>query len=175
MPFEQFFQQSSVSLTTIEQVMLVSGAELAKFREWRGGNDVRSLVFNALLALLFVLGSAVAIWLISRSFRQFDRLRHVMIDLSQGKLRRRHPVCRQQERGRRNGCTVEVFKNGLIDNRRLVEEQAEKASQLNAVHRSQAVIRFNLDGTIVDANENFLAAVGYSLDEIPGKHQPDLR
>ena len=39
-----------------------------------------------------------------------------------------------------------------------------------AINRSQAVIEFNMDGTIVTANENFLKAVGYALDEIKGKH-----
>ena len=39
-----------------------------------------------------------------------------------------------------------------------------------AIDRSQAVIEFNMDGTIVTANENFLKALGYSLDEIRGKH-----
>ena len=39
-----------------------------------------------------------------------------------------------------------------------------------AINRSQAVIEFNLDGTIITANENFLKAVGYSLGEIQGKH-----
>jgi methyl-accepting chemotaxis protein len=39
-----------------------------------------------------------------------------------------------------------------------------------AVSRSQAVIEFELDGTIVDANGNFLAALGYTLDEIVGRH-----
>ena len=43
-------------------------------------------------------------------------------------------------------------------------------AEVAAIDRSQAVIEFNLDGTIVDANANFLAAVGYSLDEIRGKH-----
>jgi methyl-accepting chemotaxis protein len=32
------------------------------------------------------------------------------------------------------------------------------------------VIEFNLDGSIITANDNFLAALGYSLDEIKGKH-----
>ena len=32
------------------------------------------------------------------------------------------------------------------------------------------MIEFELDGTIVRANENFCAATGYSLDEIVGKH-----
>jgi len=40
----------------------------------------------------------------------------------------------------------------------------------DAISRSQAVISFNMDGTIIEANENFLGAVGYRLDEIKGKH-----
>ena len=43
-------------------------------------------------------------------------------------------------------------------------------AQAAAIGRSQAVIEFKLDGTIVTANENFLDAVGYTLDEIKGKH-----
>lgn len=43
-------------------------------------------------------------------------------------------------------------------------------SKVEALDRSQAVIEFNLDGTIVFANENFLKVMGYSLAEIQGKH-----
>jgi len=32
------------------------------------------------------------------------------------------------------------------------------------------VIEFNMDGTILTANDNFLNTVGYTLDEIKGKH-----
>src|SRR6201995_5172471 len=39
-----------------------------------------------------------------------------------------------------------------------------------AISRSQAVIEFKLDGTIIAANENFLRAMGYSLAEVAGKH-----
>ena len=39
-----------------------------------------------------------------------------------------------------------------------------------AIGRSQAVIEFGLDGSIIDANSNFLDALGYSLAEIKGKH-----
>ncbi len=42
--------------------------------------------------------------------------------------------------------------------------------QIAALHRSQAVIEFSADGTIVEANANFLAVMGYSLDEIRGRH-----
>ena len=40
---------------------------------------------------------------------------------------------------------------------------------LEAFHRSQAIIEFNLDGTIITANENFLKTIGYTLAEIKGQ------
>lgn len=43
-------------------------------------------------------------------------------------------------------------------------------AQLNAINKSQAVIEFTLDGTIITANANFLNALGYQLEEIVGKH-----
>jgi methyl-accepting chemotaxis protein len=46
----------------------------------------------------------------------------------------------------------------------------EDAGKIFAIGRAQAVIEFNLDGTIIIANENFLATVGYRLEEIQGKH-----
>jgi methyl-accepting chemotaxis protein len=49
-------------------------------------------------------------------------------------------------------------------------QNSDFAGQVAAAKRSQAVIEFKLDGTIVDANENFLKALGYSLAEIQGKH-----
>jgi methyl-accepting chemotaxis protein len=47
---------------------------------------------------------------------------------------------------------------------------ADLAGQIAAISKSQAVIEFNLDGTIIDANDNFLKALGYMLSEIKGKH-----
>jgi methyl-accepting chemotaxis protein len=47
---------------------------------------------------------------------------------------------------------------------------ADCEGQIAAIQKSQAVIEFNLDGTIITANENFLATLGYGLDEIQGKH-----
>ncbi len=43
-------------------------------------------------------------------------------------------------------------------------------AQAAAISKSQAVIEFKLDGTIVTANQNFLDALGYTLAEIQGKH-----
>ncbi len=50
------------------------------------------------------------------------------------------------------------------------QRQRDMQAQFDALNRAQAVIEFALDGTILNANENFLQAVGYSLAEIRGKH-----
>ena len=47
---------------------------------------------------------------------------------------------------------------------------AEAQGQSEAISRAQAVIQFDLDGHVLDANANFCAAVGYDLDEIRGQH-----
>ncbi len=46
----------------------------------------------------------------------------------------------------------------------------DSTGQLAAINKSQAVVEFSMDGKVLTANENFLAAVGYSKDEIVGKH-----
>jgi methyl-accepting chemotaxis protein len=47
---------------------------------------------------------------------------------------------------------------------------ADHAGQIAAIGKSQAVIEFNMDGTIIVANDHFLNALGYSLAEIKGQH-----
>lgn len=47
---------------------------------------------------------------------------------------------------------------------------ADMAGQIEAIGKSNAVIEFKLDGTIITANANFLGAVGYALNEIAGHH-----
>ena len=49
-------------------------------------------------------------------------------------------------------------------------ENLDLVAQITAIGRSQAMIEFELDGTIVTANQNFLAGMGYGLAEIEGKH-----
>ena len=47
---------------------------------------------------------------------------------------------------------------------------ANFSGQIEAIGKSQAVIEFNLDGIVLNANENFLSVLGYALSEIQGKH-----
>ena len=68
-----------------------------------------------------------------------------------------------------NGKPVRVIKFATD----ITEEKlrtSEFEAQIAAIGKSQAVISFNMDGTIIDANENFLNTMGYSLDEIRGRH-----
>ncbi|CDG83056.1 methyl-accepting chemotaxis protein [Janthinobacterium agaricidamnosum] len=50
------------------------------------------------------------------------------------------------------------------------QKNADYEGKMNAIGKSQAVIEFNLDGTILSANDNFLKSVGYTLEEIKGRH-----
>ncbi len=47
---------------------------------------------------------------------------------------------------------------------------ADYEGQIGAISKSQMVIEFEMDGTIIKANENFLKTMGYSLEELQGQH-----
>ncbi len=51
-----------------------------------------------------------------------------------------------------------------------VTQDRLREGMLEAINKVQAVIEFDLDGTIREANENFLSAMGYSIDHIRGRH-----
>ncbi|WP_441252076.1 PAS domain-containing protein [Tardiphaga sp. 71_E8_N1_1] len=70
----------------------------------------------------------------------------------------------KDKKGQRLGTAVE-WNNAVL---RL--QSSEYAAKVTAMARSQAVIEFGMDGSILTANENFLKALGYSLPEIVGKH-----
>ncbi len=95
---------------------------------------------------------------------------------STGQFRRRH----------RNGVTVwlEASYDPIVDEKgavisvlkicadvtKQVETSEANRAISEALDRSMAVIEFTPDGTIITANNNFLTTVGYSLDEVRGKH-----
>lgn len=68
-----------------------------------------------------------------------------------------------------NGKVVKVVKVATdVTQQKL--RNADYEGQLSAIGKSNAVIEFNMDGTIITANDNFLSVLGYSLNEIKGKH-----
>lgn len=62
---------------------------------------------------------------------------------------------------------IVIFASEITQRRK---EQLDLKGIVNAVDRSMACIEFDLNGKILNANENFLRTMGYSLDEIIGKH-----
>jgi methyl-accepting chemotaxis protein len=61
-----------------------------------------------------------------------------------------------------------------------VAKARDAMAQADAISKSQAVIEFNMDGTVIGANQNFLDTLGYQPSEIVGKHHrmfvaPELR
>ena len=69
----------------------------------------------------------------------------------------------------RNGRVTKVLKFA-VDITEQSRKLADYAGQVAAIGASNAVIEFNLDGTIITANDNFLAVTGYGLDEVRGRH-----
>ncbi|AIG02468.1 putative MCP-type signal transduction protein [Pseudomonas fluorescens] len=74
-----------------------------------------------------------------------------------------NPVCDQ------SGRVVKVVKYALDVSARM-QAESETNAKLEAIDRAMAVIEFNLDGSIITANQNFLQRLGYSLAQIQGKH-----
>lgn len=69
---------------------------------------------------------------------------------------------------------MSIFNTFFNDGKSVVKVDAieleNMRGQLMAINRVQAVIEFSLDGTVLHANQNFLSVMGYSLDEIKGRH-----
>jgi methyl-accepting chemotaxis protein len=68
-----------------------------------------------------------------------------------------------------NGKVIKVVKYATDVTAKMLE-YADLKGQLAAIRKSQAVIEFDLDGTILWANDNFLNTLGYQLEEIRGQH-----
>jgi methyl-accepting chemotaxis protein len=77
------------------------------------------------------------------------------------------------------GRVFKVVKH-TVDITEQMLKQSDALGQLAAISKAQAVVEFDLDGTIRGANQNFLSLTGYTLEELRGKHhsmlvEPDLR
>ena len=114
-------------------------------------------------------------------FAQSDEYRDFWVRLNDGKphvgeVERRHkngsPVwlqCTYTPIADVEGRTVKVVKFG-IDITESKMKFLEEDAKINAIHQTQAVVDFSLDGTVVDVNQNFLDTMGYTRDELIGQH-----
>ena len=68
-----------------------------------------------------------------------------------------------------NGDTYKIIKYAL-DVTHIKKQEQELKNRLNAINSSNAVIEFDLNGIILDANEKFQTVMGFGLSKIVGKH-----
>ena len=73
---------------------------------------------------------------------------------------------RKEQRMGQNGSQ----KNGGAATMEAPADMMDLEGKVAAIDRSQAVIEFHLDGTIITANDNFLQTMGYTLPEVQGQH-----
>ena len=74
-----------------------------------------------------------------------------------------NPICDD------SGRVIKVVKYAMDVTARL-QSESETHGKLEAIGRAMAVIEFNLDGTVITANANFLQRMGYSLAQVQGQH-----
>nr|WP_122813409.1 PAS domain-containing methyl-accepting chemotaxis protein [Pseudomonas viridiflava] len=61
---------------------------------------------------------------------------------------------------------IQCYGSELTDS---VQHAAENESLIDALVKSTAMIQFNLDGTVITANQQFLQAMGYTLEQVRGQ------
>ena len=122
------------------------------------------LLFGTGVVVILV-GCALAFYIIRSILRQMAAVIDMLKKVASGDLSNRMDASGKDEFGR-----LAVVVNEMITSLEESVKLLDAAGQIAAIRKSQAVIEFNLDGTILDANENFLKIMGYSLDEIKGQH-----
>ena len=131
----------------------------------------RGTLIAAIVSLLLI---TLVLWLISRSIvRGAADVKDAVVGLADGDISHDVPVRSQDEIGAMatafNSARLrlsQTFGSDHID----WNSVAELKGKVEAINKTQAVIEFGLDGTIITANENFLTTLGYRLDEIKGQH-----
>jgi methyl-accepting chemotaxis protein len=131
----------------------------------------------AAIALLGLLVTGVLALLLSRRLmRPIPQLAEVMGTLADGHLDTDVPYQSRRNEIGAMARAVEVFRANAVEKaaldaqaRQHLAEAADHTGQLQAISRSQIVVEFDLDGVVLSANDNFLALLGYRLEDIVGR------
>ncbi|MBH0194871.1 MAG: HAMP domain-containing protein, partial [Nitrospira sp.] len=123
------------------------------------------------LNLMAILIGVLTVWFVSKLI--VENLAKVLTaaeQLQNGNLTHRSQVATQDEIGQ----LATAFNQMAETMQGKVEQEQKNASEMkgitDALDRVQAVIEFTLDGTVLNANDNFLKTLGYTLAEIKGQH-----
>lgn len=126
-----------------------------------GSSAIMTLIGGTVLAILLSL--AIGYFLATSITGPIQETLSIFAAIGQGDFGKRHNYESDDELG-----AIATQLNTTVAG--LGENAADFGGQIAAISMSQAVIEFDLDGTIRTANDNFLQALGYSLDEIKGRH-----
>ncbi|MEZ5994115.1 MAG: PAS domain S-box protein, partial [Hyphomonadaceae bacterium] len=153
-----------------------TAAELARLLDVRIANKQSELTMQLALVALFLAVAGALAFLVSKGLvGRFRSLTETMDRLREGDFKVEVPYTDDSHETGKIANTLEVLRDGMAkrvedDARRLEEAQTGAEGYVKAISRAQAVIEFKPDGTILNANENFLSVMGYTLNEIVGQH-----
>jgi methyl-accepting chemotaxis protein len=119
-----------------------------------------------ILAVALMLGMAAAFFLARGIVRPLNRAMEVAERIRDGKLDNQIDVAGVDETSQLMG-SLEGMQVAL---KARDEKDADYRGQISAIDRGQAVIEFDLNGTVREVNENFARVMGYVRAEVVGKH-----
>ncbi|MHC9064168.1 methyl-accepting chemotaxis protein [Nitrospira sp. CMX1] len=163
--------------------MLGAVAELVKENESQAQENhesSKSMAWMLAMVMIVVIVGALAIGLLgSWAVTKFvvtglENLLEATKQLRSGNLAYRATVRTEEEIGQLaqafNAMGAQLEETVENQEQEIASKVAEVKGITDAIGKSQAVIEFQLDGTVLTANENFLQTLGYRLDEITGRH-----
>ncbi|MEC4889535.1 MAG: methyl-accepting chemotaxis protein [Nitrospira sp.] len=146
-------------------------------------DDGRAAAANALVTLAAGTALAIAVgmllgWLIARFLsRNLTDVLTAAQALGDGNLAARSSVATTDEVGALATAFNDMgtsLEQASAKQQEMMQQAQVAAAEIkgvtNAIGKAQAVIEFNLDGTVITANDNFLNCLGYTLPEIQGHH-----
>ena len=119
-----------------------------------------------LVAVALALGAGLGFWITRNLGRQLAEALKLAASIGDGKLDNAIDTTGKSETGQLLAALGAMQDN--LRQRDMID--ADFRGQIAAVSKAQAVIEFNLDGTVLYANPNFCEALGYAPEEIAGKH-----
>jgi len=172
--FEYFSGLADEAETLIHDAMVIKLQEL--------NHDRNFMTILIITIVLLVFGAAILLGvMIARSVaRPIENAIEIAKNISEGNLDNSIDASRSDEVGDLLG-TLEAMQATFIENKAQADEAkirddaakeqaADYEGQLDAIGKVMAAIEFELDGTIIKANDNFLTTLGYTLNEVVGQH-----
>jgi len=153
---EALHKLSEMQKETFEKASDTSGAAYEHSR----------IVILSIIGAAVIFGIVLAILLARSIVRPLGNAVSVAESIKDGHLDNSIDASGEDETSKLLG-SLDVMQSAL---RARDEKDADSRGQIAAIGTSQAVIAFDMEGKILDANENFLRTIGYTLNEIKGQH-----